>query len=176
MSLQTGRVLALRSPRQLRALADETRAKIVRVLEDGPSSAKELGHLLQISHGKVGHHLKVLREAGMVELVEERPVRAVVEKFYALTFDRLEFSADSGDRLRFMFGLASQEAEPSVRQPFDPPGALVTGRMTREAAREFHSRIVELANEFAGAVDSSADQVYGLAVSVFLTDTPGRES
>ena len=79
MTLHT-RDLVMDSPDQLKAFADETRAKILRVLDDGPASAKQLSDLLKMSHGKVGHHMKVLREAGLIEVVEERPVRAVTER------------------------------------------------------------------------------------------------
>ena len=163
-------------PDQLKAFADETRAKILRVLDDGPASAKQLSDLLEMTHGKVGHHMKVLREAGLIEVVEERPVRAVTERFYGLTYDRLRFGVSEDDRLGFLFSQASREARPASEQPFDPPGILLIMRMSEKRAEEFHNRIMELADDFTNSGETEATEVYGVAASVFVTDTPRARS
>lgn len=166
------REIVLDEPVHLKAFADETRAKMLRILEDSPASAKQLSTLLDMSHGKVGHHMKVLREAGLIEVVEERPVRAVTERFYGLTYDRIRFAARDDDRLGFLFSQAAREARPASEQPFDPPGVLLTVRMRSERAVEFHQRITELADDFEGSSDAEAADVYGIAASVFVTETP----
>ncbi|MEE9177392.1 MAG: winged helix-turn-helix domain-containing protein [Acidimicrobiia bacterium] len=176
MSLHKETELLLESPQQLKALANETRAKILRILEDGPASAKQLSGLLEMTHGKVGHHIKVLREAGLIEVVEERPVRAVIERFYGLSFDHLRFGDNSSDRLQFTLAQAAREAVPTSGQPFEPPGVFLTVRMSQEHAADFHRRVLALANEFKDSGDSRGDNVYGLTASVFLTDTPSSGS
>ena len=128
--------------------------------------------MMGMSHGKIGYHLRVLKEAGFITVVEEKPVRAVVERFYGLTFERLQLGAGSADRLRFALSQAAREA--SDEQPFDPPAILMTTRMTSEAAEEFHRRLVELAEQFERAGSAGADAVFGFTASVFLTDTPHR--
>ena len=172
MSLHTGSILLLDSPQRLRAIANETRAQILRILEDGPASAKELSSMMEMSHGKIGHHLHVLKEAGFIGIVQERPVRAVVERFYGLTYDRLQLGADSPNRLRFALSQAAREA--SEDQPFEPPAILLTARVSSAAAKEFHRRLIELGEEFAESDDREADTVFGFTGSVFLTDTPKR--
>lgn len=172
--MHTATTLHITTPGQLKALANPVRAKILRMLEDRPASAKELGELLDMSHGKVGHHVKVLRDSGFIEVVDERPVRAVSEKFYGTTYDRLVFAVEGGDRLGFLFGQAAREALPASQQPFDPPGTLVTARLAPDTAAEFHRRLLKLAEEFAAASDDTGTIVYGMAAAVFATDTPGR--
>lgn len=166
--------LAIDSGQRLKALANDTRARILTILEDGPASAKQLSDLLEMSHGKVGHHVKVLRESGLIEIVEERKVRALTERFYGLTYDRLTFTDDAGDRLRFILSQAAREALPTSDQPFDPPGALLTVRLTEEKAGEFHTRLLDLVMEFEAAADREAEHVFGMTGAVFLTDTPTR--
>lgn len=172
MTVHTRTELVLDSADRLKAIADESRAQILRILEDGPASAKELGELTGMSHGKVGHHLKVLREAGFIDLVEEKPVRAVVERFYGLAYDRLRFAYPGVDRLQFVFGQAALEA--SANQPFEPPGVVVTVRLKPEQASRFHQRLMQLAEEFEAAEEADSTQVFGFAGSVFLTETPQR--
>lgn len=50
----------------LAALAEQRRTDIVRLLEKGYRSQRELAELLDMSQPLISHHLKVLREAGLV--------------------------------------------------------------------------------------------------------------
>jgi DNA-binding transcriptional ArsR family regulator len=55
----------------LRALADESRRTMLEALTGGPASAGELAALLPIARPGVSRHLRVLREAGLVEVRKE---------------------------------------------------------------------------------------------------------
>jgi DNA-binding transcriptional ArsR family regulator len=52
----------------LRAVADESRRTMLETLAGGPASAGELAALLPISRPGVSRHLRVLREAGLVDV------------------------------------------------------------------------------------------------------------
>jgi DNA-binding transcriptional ArsR family regulator len=55
----------------LRALADEGRRTLLETLVGGPATAGELAALLPIARPGVSRHLRVLREAGLVEARQE---------------------------------------------------------------------------------------------------------
>lgn len=55
----------------LRALADENRRTMLEALTRGPATAGELAALLPIARPGVSRHLRVLREAGLVEVRQE---------------------------------------------------------------------------------------------------------
>jgi DNA-binding transcriptional ArsR family regulator len=55
----------------MRALADESRRTLLEALTGGPGSAGELAALLPIARPGVSRHLRVLREAGLVEVRKE---------------------------------------------------------------------------------------------------------
>ena len=55
----------------LRALADESRRTMLEMLSRGPATAGELAALLPIARPGVSRHLRVLREAGLVEVRQE---------------------------------------------------------------------------------------------------------
>lgn len=55
----------------LRALADDSRRTMLEALAAGPATAGELAALLPIARPGVSRHLKVLREAGLVEVRQE---------------------------------------------------------------------------------------------------------
>lgn len=52
--------------RVLKALADESRMKIVTLLLDHPRCVRGLARQLSLSEATISQHLKVLREAGLV--------------------------------------------------------------------------------------------------------------
>ncbi len=52
----------------LRALADDSRRKMLEALAGGPATAGDLAALLPIARPGVSRHLRVLRESGLVEV------------------------------------------------------------------------------------------------------------
>jgi DNA-binding transcriptional ArsR family regulator len=68
----------------LRALADESRRTMLDALANGPATAGELAALLPIARPGVSRHLRVLREAGLVEVRQDAQRR-----IYGLRADRL---------------------------------------------------------------------------------------
>src|SRR6476659_610084 len=55
----------------LRALTDESRRTMLETLSGGPATAGELAALLPIARPGVSRHLRVLREAGLVEVRQD---------------------------------------------------------------------------------------------------------
>ncbi|MEV6270674.1 metalloregulator ArsR/SmtB family transcription factor [Kribbella sp. NPDC051936] len=63
----------------LRALADESRRTVLEALANGEATAGELATLLPIARPGVSRHLRVLREAGLVEVRQQAQQRIWVE-------------------------------------------------------------------------------------------------
>lgn len=55
----------------LRALSDESRRTMLEALATGPATAGELAALLPIAREGTSRHLRVLREAGLVDVRQE---------------------------------------------------------------------------------------------------------
>lgn len=55
----------------LQALSDESRRTMLAVLKDHPATVSELADLLPIARPGVSRHLRVLREAGLVEVEQQ---------------------------------------------------------------------------------------------------------
>jgi DNA-binding transcriptional ArsR family regulator len=55
----------------LQALADGSRRTLLEILRDHPASAGELADALPIARPGVSRHLRVLREAGLVDVRQE---------------------------------------------------------------------------------------------------------
>ena len=69
----------------LRALADDSRRTIVESLASGPATAGELAALLPIARPGVSRHLRVLREAGLVEVRQQAQQRVYSLRLEPLT-------------------------------------------------------------------------------------------
>src|SRR5215208_623529 len=87
-------VLELRSEEELRAVADNTRRRILSLLRNRAASTTELAAALGQPKGTVGHHLKVLEEANLIRVVRTRKVRAMTEKYYGRTARLFLFEAE----------------------------------------------------------------------------------
>ncbi|MDH3540712.1 MAG: winged helix-turn-helix domain-containing protein [Acidimicrobiia bacterium] len=168
MPVQTDRELLLTEVSQLKAIADPVRTRLLNALGANPASAKQLSASLGLTHGNVGHHLKVLERAGLVAVVEERRVRALTERIFATTFDRLRIEVGGGglDKLRFLFEQAGREAAPQEEQPFSDQGRLYTVQMQQDRAAEFAARLIALGDEFATAGDDDGP-AFGFAGAVY---------
>ncbi len=60
----------------LKILADETRLAVVRQLINGPKHVGEINSALGLEQSLLSHHLKILREAGLV--ISERDGKSVM--------------------------------------------------------------------------------------------------
>ena len=68
---------------QLKAIANDDRRQILRLLMGRPATLTQLGVKLGRHAAWIRHHVVALERAGLVELVEERPSHGYVEKYYA---------------------------------------------------------------------------------------------
>ncbi|WP_433894294.1 ArsR/SmtB family transcription factor [Streptomyces sp. CA-111067] len=59
----------------LQAMSDESRRTVLEALRAGPATVTELAALLPIARPGVSRHLRVLREAGLVEVHQEAQFR-----------------------------------------------------------------------------------------------------
>jgi DNA-binding transcriptional ArsR family regulator len=78
-----------------RALGDETRLRILRLLREKDLYLTEIAQLLELSKPTIKHHLALLRVAGVVTVTEEAGLT-----YYSLRRDRLEDAA--GELRRFL--------------------------------------------------------------------------
>ena len=80
-----------------RALGDETRLRILRLLRDRDLYLTEIAGLVELSKPTVKHHLALLRAAGLVTVTDEGGMT-----YYTLRRDRLD--AGSAELKRFLLG------------------------------------------------------------------------
>ena len=77
--------LEVSSPAQLRAMADPLRSTILDLLLERAATVSELAAAVGRPKSTVAHHVNVLMDAGMLQVVRTRRVRAIDERYYGRT-------------------------------------------------------------------------------------------
>jgi DNA-binding transcriptional ArsR family regulator len=177
-------ILVVEDPTQLRALADDLRAKIIRLLKERAASTTELARALGLPKGTVGHHVKVLESAGLVRVVRTRKVRALTEKFYGRVARLFVLKSDEalpeklqGTNLAAMMlrqAADEVEASPDVKDA----SALLHVRLAPSDVTRFQRRLNRLVADFH-KTDAVEGEMHALAFALYRSTTalpPPKES
>src|ERR687887_1662081 len=74
--------IALTEPSQVKAIGHPLRTTILGLLHERAATVSELAVAVERPKSTVAHHVKVLAEAGLVQVVRTRRVGGVEERFY----------------------------------------------------------------------------------------------
>jgi DNA-binding transcriptional ArsR family regulator len=168
--------IALTTPSQVKALSHPLRNTILGLLHERAATVTELATAVERPKSTVAHHVKVLTEAGLLQVVRTRRVRAIEERFYGRTA-RMFYVAlergDDGDELPRDFNdfeVAAGESGPAYRDG-KLWGFIRHARISEAQASEFWERMAELVDEF-DRLQRSGETMYGFAVGIYPTDHP----
>jgi DNA-binding transcriptional ArsR family regulator len=168
--------IALTRPSQVKAIGHPLRTTILGLLHERAATVTELAVALKRPKSTVAHHVKVLAEAGLVQVVRTRRVRAIDERFYGRTarmfYVSVERSADGEDMPRDFndFEVAARESAEAFRDG-RLWGFIRHARIAEAQASDFWERMAELVAEF-DRLPRSGDTMYGFAIGVYPTDQP----
>src|SRR3954468_2733971 len=88
--------IALTQPSQVKALGHPLRNTILGLLHERAATVTELSIALKRPKSTVAHHVKVLAEAGLVQVVRTRRVRAIDERYFGRTARMFYVSVERG--------------------------------------------------------------------------------
>ncbi|WP_166352351.1 ArsR/SmtB family transcription factor [Phytoactinopolyspora limicola] len=154
---------------QYRALFEETREQIVSLLLERAATTSDLAVALNKPKGTVGHHLKVLEEAGLVRVVRTKRVRAIEAKYYGRTARVFIFQRSDEATTMPQRALSTAAEEISNAPPDLPFNANIRhARIPTERAAEWSDRVNDLIMEFTRE-PRGGDVVYGFAIGIYPT-------
>jgi DNA-binding transcriptional ArsR family regulator len=167
--------IPLTEPSQVKALGHPLRNTILGLLHERAATVSELAVALDRPKSTVAHHVKVLVEAGLVQVVRTRRVRAIEERFYGRTARMFDVTVErsGGDELPGSFNDFEVAARESTGAYGDGKlwGFIRHARISEAQASEFWERMAELVAEF-DQLPRSGQTMYGFAVGVYPTDQP----
>lgn len=161
---------------QLRALADPLRGTLLELLSERAATVAELATAVDRPRSSVAHHVDLLLQAGLLQVVSTRRVRAVQERTYgrtARTFYVGPLSSPEDQQIvASMNGLATAAAEAAPAHAADDLRCLlVHARVPRERIREFWAEVQELGRRFS-AMPREGEQSWGFVAGLYPTDAP----
>jgi len=165
--------IALTEPSQVKALGHPVRNTILGLLHERAATVSELAVAVERPKSTVAHHVKVLTEAGLAQVVRTRRVRAIDERFYGRTARMFYVAVDPSAQGDLPGGFNDFEvaARESTGAYGDGKlwGFIRHARISEEQASAFWERMAELVAEF-DRLPRTGDTVYGFALGVYPTD------
>jgi DNA-binding transcriptional ArsR family regulator len=168
--------IALTEPSQVKAIGHPLRTASLGLLHVRAATVKELATALGRPKSTVAHHVNVLTEARLLQVVRTRRVRAIEERFYGRTarlfYVGVERTA-GGDEMPRDFNDFEVAARESAAAFHDGKlwGFIRHARITETQASEFWDRMAGLVEEF-DRLPRAGDTMYGFAIGVYPTDHP----
>ncbi len=139
--------IALTSDLQLRAISNVVRHRILAFLLSGPATIAQISAAQGLLKGSTSYHLRLLRDAGLVEVVSTRKVRGVQERTYGRTAKKLVLPDPAAGQPDIVMrnALADLESAPAGPRMVE----LRHLRLDDAAFDEFAARLRALAREFS---------------------------
>jgi DNA-binding transcriptional ArsR family regulator len=180
----------LKDLKQLQAIADPLRLRLLELLSQKPMTVTQVASLLKEKPNRLYYHVKKLERAGLVQLIETRPNRGILEKYYQavakglmvdqslLQFQqptkeetagiyqavRAAFESTLKDLRQTLDIKAQNAAEQSARKKALLHGVSTRIRLPKEKAKEFSKKVVALCEELESADDAEGDIEYRLTL------------
>ena len=156
------------TPARMKALGDPLRMTIVDLVLERAMTVTELAERLRRPKGSVAYHVKVLVEAGLLQVVRTQKVRAIDERYYGRVGRTIIFEHAQGE-IPF---LAEMLSEVNLSLPEDQTTGGFTyrhARIPRARAQEYVDRLFEITLEFIDE-PRDGDVEYGMYLGVFPTN------
>ena len=159
------------TPARLKALGDPFRHLILDLVLERAMSVTELAERVGRPRGSVAHHVDVLVDVGLLQVVRTRKVRAIEERFYGRTARTIYFPDEAhGSDLPFF---ADARAMIDRDATSATPGIFTMRavRIPEDRAAEWVERLEALALEFSNAPRGGTRE-FALLLGFFATDRP----
>jgi DNA-binding transcriptional ArsR family regulator len=165
----------INTEQQFKAISDPTRSRILGIIQNQPATAKQIASRLGATPGAIGHHLHVLEEAGLAQVVARRLVRGIVANYYTRTarIFAYDLPADvvggaavaldivTAARDELAEALASEADDPYSDQSFPHI------RLSPERALLYYERLKALVEDILQEQPDPDGAVYGFLVAMF---------
>lgn len=161
---------------QFKAIAEPTRSRILGIIQNQPATAKQIADRLHIAPGAAGHHLRVLEDAGLAQIVAKRLVRGIVAKYYARTARMFMYQMSSDvtggvSPSLDIVNTAVAELTESLAEGFDESMYGYIGfpraRLSPERARVYETRLNAIQDDLLREEQDPNGEVYGVLIAMF---------
>ena len=160
--------LVLQTPAHFKALGHPARHRIVNVLRQRPATLGQLASATGLAKGTISFHMRVLREAGLVQMAGTRHVRGGTEQYFTLVSAGFRLPGEAGGEFLVQAALAEML----------PAGGSESGRtvlrhlwLSEQQARTLAAQLEDFVTRQHPA-DADSGEAYGLLLSLYRADIP----
>lgn len=168
----------LTTMQEFKAVSDDTRSRILGLIQQQPATAKQLADRLGSTPGAIGHHLHLLEAAGLTQVVARRFIRGTVANYYTRTARMFIFDFPreiKGDNpaddicLRKITHLQDELTDALAERKDDPylHSAFLHLRLTPERANVYYQRLKILVEDMIHEAPEPSGQVYSIFTTTF---------
>src|SRR5579859_7803544 len=162
---------------QFKAISEPVRSRILGVIQNQPATAKQLADRLGASPGAIRHHLRVLEEAGLAQIVARRLVRGIVANYYTRTARIFRFDLPQDVKgnvnasLEILDKARDELAEAFTTVKDDPVRceSFPHVRLSPERARYYSERLEALLDDLLREQPDPGGQVYAILTGMFMS-------
>jgi DNA-binding transcriptional ArsR family regulator len=159
---------------QFKAISEPVRSRILGIIQNQPATAKQLADRLGATPGAIGHHLRVLEEAGLAKVVARRLVRGIVANYYTRTARIFTYELPEDVKggvstaLDIMDTARNELAEAQTTLKEDPCQCISFPhvRLSPERARHYMQRLDTLLEDLLHEQPDPDGKVYGILMSM----------
>jgi DNA-binding transcriptional ArsR family regulator len=160
---------------QFKAVSEPVRSRILGIIQNQPATAKQIAGRLGATPGAIGHHLRVLEEAGLAQIVARRLVRGIVANYYTrtariFTYNLPEDISGSVDAsLEIMSKAHDEMIEARAAMKEDPfwCNSFPHVRLSPERAHHYAERLEVLLDDLLHEKADADGKVYGIIIGMF---------
>ncbi len=158
---------------QFRACSDPLRAQILGIIQTQPATAKQIAERLNATPGAIGHHLHLLEEAGLAQVVARRLMRGVVAKYYTRTARLFDYDLPhelTGDTTIAQDMLRQAWSE-LAEMPGEDAHQYVSAshvRLSPERAQHFRKRLQSIVDDLMAEPFDENGSVYSYCTAWFI--------
>jgi len=173
---------------QFKAVSEPVRSRILGIIQNQPATAKQIADRLGATPGAIGHHLHVLEEAGLAQIVARRLVRGIVANYYTRTARIFKYnlpedvSGGVNASIEIMDKAHNEMIEAHANIKEDPfwCDSFPHIRLSPERARYYFERLQALVTDVLNETPDPDGKVYGIIVGMFMSPSymqgPGTSS
>lgn len=187
-------VYLIKDLEQLQALADPLHLRLLELLSQKAMTVTQVANLLDEKPNRLYYHINKLEEVGLVQLVETRPYRGILEKYYQAVAQNFKIDESviqlQQEKVGTLYDLAQgvfestmaelREALRAKLQEESPESSVELKhhierthiRLPREKVKEAYEKVQALGQELRDAQPHEGGEEYGLTVVFYPVVRP----
>lgn len=162
---------------QFKAISEPVRSRILGIIQNQPATAKQLADRLGATPGAIGHHLRVLEDAGLAQVVARRLVRGIVANYYTRTgrIFKYDLPQDVKGHINASLEILDKardelaEALATVKDDSVRCESFPHIRLSPERARYYSERLEALLDDLLHEQPDPDGKVYAILIGMFMS-------